>query len=187
MEDNRIKVIVLNNFIGFEKKIYQIFGFKTVRPISFKLAIYAGVFGIIEAIIYFTPFINVLISWMPFVFLVALPIGLAWLLNDVGTEDRKPLNFFQSFFKYHLRKIVGNTYFRGREVQKMQEYSFGVYFTYTDDEIKINDEEMKNREIAREKMEKANRYLHRIHDVDSYIKEQKRLKEEAEKERENNK
>src|SRR5699024_1148396 len=179
---NRIKLFVLNNFIRFEKKIYQVLGFKLGRPISFKLLIYAFVFGLIEIAIYITPGINILVRWMPFVFLVGIPIALAWLLNDVGTENRKPVSFFKSFFNYHLRKFKGDTYFRDREVQKTQNYTFAPYFTYQESTTAIDIEneamEKENKAIAKEEMEKAMRYLHRIYDVDDFIemkKEQKRL------------
>lgn len=105
--------------------------YKLSRPIRLKAVVYAFVLGGIEAAIYFTPGIGNLINWMPFALLVMIPIGLAWLLADVGTEDRSPAKFFKSFVKYHIQKLKGYSVYRGRKIEKPRTYRFGSFMTYT--------------------------------------------------------
>jgi len=82
--------------LKFDRKLYQVFGLSLGRPIAFKSIIYALVIGVIEFIIYITPVIGNLINWLPFIVLVMIPIGLSWLLTDIGTEDRSPSSFFKT-------------------------------------------------------------------------------------------
>lgn len=126
----KIELYTLNNFLKFERKLYQIFGYELGRPIRLKAILYFVVIGIIEIFIYFTPIIGNVINWMPFAFLLVIPIGAAWLLSDVGTEDRLPMRFFRSFFKYHFRTLRKTTMYRGREVMKEMDYQFQNYVTY---------------------------------------------------------
>ncbi|RKJ38064.1 hypothetical protein D7X33_37355, partial [Butyricicoccus sp. 1XD8-22] len=135
--NNYIPLYVLNGFLKFERKLYQVFGLPLGRPIRFKSIIYAIVIGVIELAIYFTPFIGGLIKWIPAGILFVIPIGLAWLLSDIGTEDRSPLSFFKSFITYHIRKMKGNSYYRNRTVQKERSYQFNNYFTLKGVEEKV--------------------------------------------------
>ena len=84
----------------------------------------------IESAIYFTPGIGRLINWIPVGILIIIPIGLAWLLADVGTEGRSPIYFFRSFIFYQARKLKNSTLYRGREVDKERDYQFYNYYTY---------------------------------------------------------
>jgi len=121
---------VLNNFIRFERQLYQVFGLELGRPLRLKSVMYFFVIAIVEATIYFTPLIGRLINWMPVGILILMPIGLAWLLADVGTEGRSPVNFFRSFILYQARKIKASTTYRGREVNREKDYQFHNYLTF---------------------------------------------------------
>jgi len=123
---------VLNNFIRFERQLYQIFGLELGRPIRLKAVLYFFVIAIVESTIYFTPGIGRLINWIPVGILILIPIGLAWLLADVGTEGRSPVNFFRSFILYQARKIKDSSVYRGREVDKEKDYQFHNYFTFNE-------------------------------------------------------
>lgn len=121
---------MLNNFLKFERKIYQVFGLQLGRALSVKAVIYFLVIGVIEIIIYNLPVIGNLINWLPLSILLMIPIGLAWLLADVGTEGRSPVYFFRSFFAYQKRKYIDKTtLFRGRQISKPSDYQFRNYMT----------------------------------------------------------
>lgn len=127
----RVPLFVLNNFIKFERKIYQVFGVKLGRPLSFKMVLYAIFFGVIELIFYNLPIVGNLINWLPFAILVTIPVLLGWLLADVGTEGRSPIFFFRSFFAYQKRKWIDkSTLYRGRQISKIRNYQFRNYFTF---------------------------------------------------------
>lgn len=135
---NRVKLIVLNDYLKFDRKIYQLFGFSLGRPIRLKTLLYFLVISGIELIIYFTPFTKYLLIWLPPIYLVLIPAGLAYLLSGVRTEGRSPIAFFRSLFLYHFRKKQDVTYFRGREVKKPRNLIFVGYatVTYEKDQIK---------------------------------------------------
>jgi TcpE family len=130
-EKNRVTLHVLNDYLKFDRKVYQLFGVSLGRPLKLKTLLYFLAILAIEIIIYFTPIIGATIRWLPFVFLIGIPAGLAYLLSDVKTEGRIPLAFFRSVILYHLRKLRRVTYFRGREIAKTSYYSyrFGGYST----------------------------------------------------------
>lgn len=130
-EDNRIPLYFLNNFIKFERKLYQFANIPLGRPIKLKSAIYFLVALVIGVVIYFTPVINVTIRWMPPAVLIMIPVGTAWILTDVGTEDRLPMKFFKSFLKYNLQKIKGGYLYRNKNIEKLKSYSFGNYISYS--------------------------------------------------------
>lgn len=127
---NRIPLYVLNNYIRFERKLYQVFGLELGRPLRLKAVMYFFVIAIVEVAIYFTPIIGRLINWIPVGILILIPIGVAWLLADVGTEGRSPVHFFRSFFLYQAKKMKDSTLYRGREVEKEKNYQFHNYFTF---------------------------------------------------------
>src|SRR5690625_4534607 len=125
-----VSLFVLNDFLKFDRKIYQVFGLQLGRPLSLKFLIYVFVIGGIELIWYFVPVLNRLIIWLPPGVLFAIPFVLAWLLSDVGTEGRSPVTFFKSLIFYHLRSLKRITYTRGKEINKPNQYKFGRYATY---------------------------------------------------------
>ncbi len=121
---------MLNNFLKFERKIYQVFGLQLGRALSVKAVVYFLVIGVVEIAVYNMPMIGNLINWLPFSILLMIPIGLAWLLADVGTEGRSPVHFFRSFFAYQKRKLIDkSTMFRGRKILKPTDYQFRNYVT----------------------------------------------------------
>lgn len=128
-EKKRISLYVLNDFLKFDRKLYQLFGLNLGRPIKLKTLLYFLVILVVELIIYFTPVINVLIRWFPFIFLILFPAFLAYLLSDIRTEGRNSIAFFRSVILYHLRKFKKVTYCRGRVIAKPAEYRFAGYST----------------------------------------------------------
>lgn len=184
MNKNYVPLYVLNSFLKFERKIYQVYGLPLGRPIKLKSFLYFLVFGLIELIIYFTPIIGNLINWLPFGILILIPVGLAWLLTDVGTEDRLPVNFFKSFVTYQIRKIKGNTYFRNRVIPKPRTYSFHNYFSYQEVVRPIDPILVEDREKAEKYRAKALRYIERITNPDEFFE---RLRKEKEQQKKNKK
>nr|WP_285853329.1 TcpE family conjugal transfer membrane protein [Sporosarcina luteola] len=150
----------MNNFIRFERQLYQIFGLELGRPLRLKAVMYFISIGLIEAAIYFTPGIGRLINWVPVGILILIPIALAWLLADVGTEGRSPIHFFRSFISYQIRKLKNNTFYRGREVERERDYQFHNYYTYA--ESKRSEELLDLRREVDEEHAKAMKYLARI-------------------------
>ena len=175
----RIPLYNLNNFLRFEKKIYQAFGHLLGRAIPLKAILYVLVIGVVELVLYFTPVINITVRWIPPGILIVLPFALAYLLNDVGTEDRKPVSFFNSFIRYNIRRVLGYSFFRNREVQKGNEYTFINYVTVADElQTEILDKDELEEVLV--KRETALRYMERINDPDGYF-EGLRKKEEEER------
>lgn len=174
---------MLNSFLKFERKIYQVYGLPLGRPIKLKTVLYFFVFGFIELIIYFTPIIGNLINWLPFGVLILIPIGLAWLLSDVGTEDRLPINFFKSFTAYQIRKIKGNTYFRNRVIPKPRTYSFHNYFSFQEVTRPIDPVLLEAREKAEKDRAKALRYMERITNPDEFFERLRKEKEQENKDK----
>ena len=119
----------MNNYLKFERKIYQIFGLQLGRPIRVKAILYFFVFGGILFGLRFLPLTKILLGWIPPIFLIATAVGLAWLLADVGTEGRNPLSFFKSFIHYNFRKSQKKMLYRGRFVNKPSYFEFDKYIT----------------------------------------------------------
>lgn len=152
---------MLNNFIRFERQLYQVFGLELGRPLRLKAVMYFFAISIVEATLYFTPGIGQLINWIPVGVLIIIPIGLAWLLADVGTEGRSPVHFFRSFILYQARRLKDSSLFRGREVEREREYQFHNYYTYNRPLVKNNYSADAYSEIEKEH-EKVMEYLARI-------------------------
>lgn len=159
---------MLNNFIRFERQLYQIFGLELGRPLRLKAVMYFISIATLEAAIYFTPGIGLLINWLPVGILILIPIGLAWLLADVGTEGRSPIHFFRSFISYQIRKLKNNTFYRGREVERERDYQFHNYYTYATSNR--SDEFVLPKEVD-EEYAKAMNYLARVLNEDPELNE----------------
>ena len=125
----------------------------------------------------FTPIIGSLINWMPFGVLLTIPIGSAWLLADVGTEDRLPVSYFKSFFSYQIRKLKGDGIFRGRLVQKENKYQFANYITFDIADGEMTKEEMDLLNNSLQKKERAERYFDRMTNPEEFFKRQQNEKE----------
>lgn len=177
-DKTHIPLYSLNSFLKFDRKLYQVFGLPLGRPIPFKSIIYALVIGVVELAIYFTPIVGNLIRWIPPVILLAIPILLAWLLTDIGTEDRSPFSFFRSFFLYQVRQIKSESAYRGRTVDKERDYSFNNYFFKIESHRTVPEHVIEGYEKAEEERRKTLRYLDRIHNPDEFFA---RLREEENK------
>ncbi|MER1987470.1 MAG: TcpE family conjugal transfer membrane protein [Solibacillus sp.] len=115
---NHTALHVLNDYLKFEKKIYQVFGVPLGRPIAFKAVGYFIVIFLLEMLLYVTPIIGSVLKLFPFVILIAIPIGIAYLLADVQTEGRSSVAFFRSVILYLWRKQQKVTYIRDQLLPK---------------------------------------------------------------------
>lgn len=160
---NKVKLLVLNDYLKFDRKIYQLFGLSLGRPIKLKTVLYFIIILVIELTVYFTPFIGKLISWLPFVYLLLIPAGLAYLLSGVRTEGRTPIAFFRSLLLYHIRKMKDVTYRRGREIKKPRTYNFVGYATvnFSEDKEDKSDFEPKRIKFRKKAKVKITNYLDR--------------------------
>lgn len=92
---------------------------------------YFFVFGLGTLLFYNLPILGGLINWLPKSILFMLPIGLAWLLADVGTEGRSPIYYFRSFIGFQYRKYFKKqTLFREQYLPKPSVHQFKMYMTY---------------------------------------------------------
>lgn len=175
MEKTHVPLYTLNDYLKFDRKIYQVFGLPLGRPISLKSVMYALAIGFVELVIYFTPIIGKLINWIPVGILIVIPIGGAWLLTDIGTEDRSPLSFFKSFILYQLRKVKKDSAYRGRTVAKKRTYTFNNYFYRTETEKITHQVVVDGFKMAEKERSKTLRFLERMHNPDDFFA---KLKEE---------
>lgn len=148
---NRVPLYVINNFLRFDRKIYQLFGLQLGRPIRLKSIFYFFLFGAMELLWYFTPGLGVLLHWIPAGILFAIPVTLAWLLSDIGTENRSPISYFRSFISFHWRRLERVTYFKGKKLKKLKTFVVDGICTY------------------KEPKKKKNRFMSTIYDFKGYI------------------
>ena len=128
-EKHRVTLFVLNDFLKFDRKIYQLLGIRFGRPIKMKTILYFGlIFGVMVAM-YVMPVLTHLINWLPPIFYVVIPGVISYLLTDVRTEGRLPVAFFRSLFLHGVRKMKGISYGRGREIKNLTTYQFKGYST----------------------------------------------------------
>src|SRR5699024_9822955 len=111
--------------------------------------------------IYFTPGIKHLIRWIPPGLLILIPITVAWLLSDLGTEGRSPIKFFGSFFKYQYRKLNGSLHYRNKKIPKFRTYTFNNFvshsnFDFATNGIDINELEVNDKATKTITMSKGN-------------------------------
>lgn len=121
----RKDLFVLNDFLKFERKLYQFAGFKVGRPIKLKAIGYFFVVGAIVALWYVIPVLNIPLRILPGSVVLAIPFLITYLLLDVGTENRSPFKFFISMARYHMRKSKRVTYYKGMELDQPKSYGFG--------------------------------------------------------------
>lgn len=169
-KQKNVPLYVLNDFLKFERKLYQVFGFPLFRPVKLKTILYALVIGVIEIFIYLTPVIGIFIRWIPPGILIVTPFVLAWLLSDIGTEDRLPLSYFKSFILYQIRKIKGSSFYRGRPVEKARKYSFYKYLTLNSTSPLVLQEKLISYKDATVDRDKALRYFERISNPEEFFK-----------------
>ncbi|MGE7924703.1 TcpE family conjugal transfer membrane protein [Viridibacillus arvi] len=152
-EKKRITLLVLNDYLKFDRKIYQLLGVSLGRPIKLKSILYFFLFAIIEATIYFTPIIGGILKIVPPVFLLLIPFGMAYLLSDIRTEGRNPIAFFRSIFLYQLRKRERVSYLRGREIARPATYRFSGYATVEYSDIEEMQKQLKQEFAPNKKMD----------------------------------
>lgn len=121
----RKDMFVLNEFLKFERKLYQFAGFKVGRPLKLKSIGYFFGITAIMVVWYYIPVLNIPLKIIPSSILIAAPFMLTYLLIDVGTENRSPIKFVKSMFLYHMRKSKRVTYFKGMELDRPKSYGFG--------------------------------------------------------------
>lgn len=112
--NNKISVYVLNDFLKFERKLYSLFGINLGRSIQFKTLLYFVGSGVTLLLLSMMPITGSIIKAIPPAVLLFIAVGAAFLLTDVGTENRSPIHFFRSFFRYHFGKAKRHTYYKGK-------------------------------------------------------------------------
>lgn len=126
----RKDLFVLNDFLKFDRKIYQFAGMKFGRPIALKSMLYFFFFSGGLFVWYQIPIINLPLKALSKGFIFSIPFILTYLLMDIGTEKRSPVSFFQSFVSYHVRQSKKVTYYKGKELEKPKSYGFVRFVTH---------------------------------------------------------
>ena len=130
----------LDSFLKFERKIYQFAGLTFGRPIKLKFLLYTLVIFSTLLIWRFIPILNLPIKWVPIVILLVISGLGAWLLADIGTENRNPMKYFKSFIGYHRRRMKQVTYYRGKEIPKLKDYDMSGHtvFNLPSNPVEVN-------------------------------------------------
>lgn len=115
----------LNDFLKFERRLYQFAGLKFGREIKLKAALYWISFCGIFFVWYWIPLLSFPLRMLPNSIVFALPFLATYLLMDVGTENRPPIKFLKSALAYHWRKGKRVTYYKGKELEQPKLYGFG--------------------------------------------------------------
>ncbi|EUJ44700.1 hypothetical protein [Listeria fleischmannii] len=127
----RITMYVVTNMMVFERKVYQFFGIGSKRAFKLRSLLYflGGIMGM--AIWRHLPLVNGLVTWIPFMIAyIAIPVGIAYLIGGVYTENRNSLKYFRSFFMYLGRKQKGYAFYGGKLVKKPQMYDLRGTYVY---------------------------------------------------------
>lgn len=121
---NKIPVYVLNDFLKFERKLYSLFGVNLGRSIQFKtISYFVGAFVVIY-LLALIPIIGAPFAAIPIMVKVGLSGAVAYLLTDVGTENRPPVNAFFSFVRYHFAASKSKSFYRGKTISAPQPIKF---------------------------------------------------------------
>ena len=163
---NHTALHVLNDYLKFEKKIYQVFGVPIGRPIAFKAVGYFIVIFLIEMLLYVTPVIGNVLKLFPFVILIAIPIGLAYLLADVQTEGRSSVAFFRSVLLYAWRKQQKVTYIRDRLLPKPKVHKLKGYSIVTTTQSQAEKERVRELNKLNKLQAKRNKRLNKKRKID---------------------
>ncbi|MBC1399910.1 hypothetical protein [Listeria fleischmannii] len=127
----RITLYVVTNMMVFERKVYQFFGIGSKRAIKLRSLFYF--LGTIIGMIIWRhlPLVKGLVSWLPFsVAYIAIPVGIAYLIGGVYTENRNSWKYFRSFLTYFIRKQSGYAFYGGKIVKKPQIYHVRGSYVY---------------------------------------------------------
>ncbi|MDN4081222.1 TcpE family conjugal transfer membrane protein [Paenibacillus polymyxa] len=128
-QPQRRDLFVLNEFLVFERRLYQFAGFAFGRALKIKTIGYFIALSIFMLIWYHIPILNIPLLILPNAFSYMAPFLGTYLLVDVGTENRPPIKFFKSFCTYHWRKSKRVTYYKGMELGQPQSYGFNGQLT----------------------------------------------------------
>lgn len=120
----RVSLLVLNDYLKFDRKIYQFMGFSFGRAIKVKTIVYFFLALAAELLLFFVPGVSSFLKMLPEVFLLIVPFSIAYLLSDIATEGRSSVHYFRSVVQYVLRRNKQVTYCHGREVTKPKVYRF---------------------------------------------------------------
>lgn len=134
----RITMYVVTNLMAFERKVYQFFGIGSKRAFKLRSLLYflGGLFGMM--IWRHLPLINGLVTWIPFLIAyIAVPVGIAYLIGGVYTENRNSLKYFRSFLMYMGRKQRGYAFYGGKLVKKPHMYDLRGIYVYQSKPVNI--------------------------------------------------
>lgn len=127
----QIKMYVVTNVTKINRKIYSLFKINIGRALPLRSILYFIVTLGIVFLLRHIPLLNYLFLWIPFtIAYIGIPIGTAYLLGDIASEDRTPLALFRSVFQYHARQQKSLNFYRGKMVQKPVQYKFKGMPTY---------------------------------------------------------
>ncbi|PFW72141.1 hypothetical protein COL23_25665 [Priestia aryabhattai] len=125
------KMYVITNLTKINRKLYSILKINIGRAIPLRSLLYFFTALVLVFIVRHIPFVNYLVTWIPFtIAYIGIPILTAYLLGGIAGEDRTPLALFRSFFSYYRRQQRNTNYFRGKEVPKPVVYQFKGMPTY---------------------------------------------------------
>ncbi len=124
MNRQRLSLLVLNDYLKFDRKIYQFMGFSFGRAIKVKTIVYFFLALATELLLFFVPVVSGFLKMLPEVFLLIVPFTVAYLLSDIATEGRSSVHYFRSVLQYTFRKQRKVTYCYGREIAKPTVYQF---------------------------------------------------------------
>lgn len=131
----KIDLYVLNEFTKHDRKIFGIKGMSFGRPIRLKSVLYFLGFFVGLLIIRFIPIVGFPLKHIPVVFHLMIPIGITYLLTDLNTENRNPIQYLKAMLLYGVRRVQGYSYYRGKKLKRQRNYKFtsyieGGYLTY---------------------------------------------------------
>lgn len=139
---------VLNEYTKQDYKIWGIQGLSFGRPIRLKSLLYFGAVLGIMCIVRIIPILGILLKPLPVAMYFIIPAFLTYLLTDVNTEGRNPLQYLRACILYLIRKKRGYSYYRGKTLERPKSYKFhslmnAGYLTYKDEDEGGNKDDSK--------------------------------------------
>lgn len=122
--NDKIPSFVLNDFLTFERKIYQIGEHPLPRAISLKSMGYFVGAAFVLFVMLQLPLIGWVMGVLPTPFWLIVAVGISWLLGEYGTENRLPVNAFQSMCRYHWLKWKKESYYNGKIMIEQEAIQF---------------------------------------------------------------
>lgn len=126
---------VLNEFIIKDRKIYGLKGISFGRPIRLKSVSYFLAIFFAMMILRAIPILGYPIRQLVPIMYFMIPAILSYLLTDLNTESRSPIQCAKSMILYYIRKLKSKSYYRGKTLDRQRSYKFhsfleGGYLTY---------------------------------------------------------